>query len=137
MKLGLCKTRSLPTPIDLGKLQSLAKNYKEDRQKSPLLEQWEDLFTDPTEECVEEKPTIPVEKSMDEEQTNPGEKCTDGKPTNPGEKCMDEKPNMDITADYHMMETETGAADYKQHQPQSDDVEGNQNKKMKFGEKKE
>ena len=30
MKLGLYKTRSLPTPLDLGKLQSLAINYKED-----------------------------------------------------------------------------------------------------------
>ena len=30
MKLGLYKTRSLPTPIDLGKLQSLAINYIED-----------------------------------------------------------------------------------------------------------
>ena len=137
MKPGLYKTRSLPTPINLGKLQSLAINYKDDQQKSPLLEQWEDLFTNPGEECVEEKPTIPMKKSMDEKPTNPGEICMDGKPTKPLEKCMDEKPNMDITADYHMMETETGTGDYKWSQPLSDAFEGNQNKKMKFGKKKE
>ena len=96
MKLGLYKMRSLPTPLDLGKLQSLAINYKDDQQKSPLLEHWKDLFTDPGEECVEEKPTTPLKKSMDEKATKPGEKHMDEKATKPGEKCMDGKPTKPL-----------------------------------------
>ena len=46
---------------------------------------------------------------------------------------MDEKPNMDITVDYHMMETETGAGGYKWHQQISHDLEGNLKKKKKVG----
>ena len=66
-----------------------------------------------------------METSTDEKPTNPGcAKTMDGKPTKPLEKCTDEKPNMDITVNYHMMETETGAGDYKWHQPISDDFEG-------------
>ena len=74
-----------------------------------------------------------MEKSTDEKATNPGEKCMDGKPTKPSEKCMDEKPNKDITVDYDMMETETGAGDYKWHQQLSHDLEGNLKKKKKVG----
>ena len=45
MKPGLYKTRSLPTTIDLGKLQSLAANYKEDRQEA--------LFSNSGKTCLQ------------------------------------------------------------------------------------
>ena len=72
---------------------------------------------------------------MDETATKPGEKCMNEKPTKPSEKCMDEKPTMDITVNYHMMETETGTGDYKQHQAISHGLEGNLKKKKKVGKK--
>ena len=46
---------------------------------------------------------------------------------------MDEKPIMDITVDYDMMETETGAGDYKWCQQISHYLEGNLKKKKKVG----
>ena len=124
MKPGSYKTRSLFTPINLGKLQSLATNYKEDRQKSPLLEQWKDLF-------------INLGEGVDEKPTNPGEKSMDEKPSDRGIQCHNPNDNTHkITADYHMMQIETGTGYYKWQQPLSDDIEEKQNKKMKIGNKK-